>query len=588
MPVDVTTNAPAKVSKKGLSRSEQLVGNAINRAKQLREKQVPWHDQWQLIGEFIHLIKQEFQNSHQVGEFLTREIFDSAGPKASKIAASTLVSLLWPQTKNRIRTNPPKSLEGTKLEKEYYEFVGHTILSVMDDPLAGFAISTDEYMMDEVNLGTAGVEIVSDKETKVRFTPWGVKHMCIGEGKYGRVDTVYLTIETDVDRLVKDYGLDAVSPKTREAFEAGKFDQKRKLLIAIEPRITKMQGTAGNKDMPFQSVHIEEDCKHLIKESGFEELPIVVGRLIKLLGETYGRSLAMDALPVILERNSTKEATIIAIEKSLDPPLGVYSDGILGGGEIDTSSGAINVFNPSDQGKDRQPIFPLHTVGEFKQVVALLQDQSEEISNHFLVDRLLDFNNETRMTATETTLRDRMRNATLGQIFNRQINEYFIPCIERVFRILLADGHLGVKAGDPRLDDNPNMRIIPDTIVELMESGEDVFDLEFYTPAKRIMQSEEAEAILRTWEHAGQQVELGKPEVLDNLNGDMSLKLYGDIVGAPSELFNSKEEVKQTRDARDAAAEDARIQEQVGAAAEAARNIGQSGMVPTTAPKRSE
>jgi hypothetical protein len=588
MPVSVTTNASAKSSEKGLSRAEQLVANAINRAKQLREKQVPWHDQWQLIGEFIHLIKQEFQNSHQVGEFLTREIFDSAAPKASKIAASTLVSLLWPQTKNRMKTNPPRTLEGTKEEKEYYEFVAYTILRVMDDPKAGFALATDEYMLDQVNLGTSATEIMSDKEVKVRFTPWGVKHMCIGEGKYGRVDTVYISLDTDVDRLVKDYGLENVSPKTREAFNDGKFDQKRKLLIAIEPRITKMQGTVGNKDMPFQSVHIEEDCKHLLRESGFEELPIIVTRLIKLLGETYGRSLAMDAMPVILERNSTKEATTIAIEKSLDPPLGVYSDGILGGGEIDTSAGAINVFNPSDQAKDRQPIFPLNTVGEFRQVGTLLQDQGEEISNHFLVDRLLDFNNETRMTATETTLRDRMRNATLGQIFNRQINEYFTPCIERVFRILLADGHLGVKAGDPRLENQPNLMIIPDTVVELMESGEDVFDLEYFTPAKRIMQSEEAEAILRTVEHAGQYVELGKEGVLDNINEDKSLEIYAGIVGAPSEMFNSKEEINKIREAKAAAAEDARMQEQAGAVAEATRNIGQSGLFPTTAPVRNE
>jgi hypothetical protein len=296
----------------------------------------------------------------------------------------------------------------------------------------------------------------------------------------------------------------------------------------------------------------------------------------------------MDALPVILERNSTKEATIIAIEKSLDPPLGVYSDGVLGGGEIDTSAGAINVFNPSDQAKDRQPIFPLNTVGEFRQVGTLLQDQGEEISNHFLVDRLLDFNNETRMTATETTLRDRMRNATLGQIFNRQINEYFTPCIERVFRILLADGHLGVVAGDPRLESQPNLMIIPDTVAELMASGEDVFDLEYFTPAKRIMQSEEAEAILRAVEHAGQFVELGKEDVLDNINPDKSLEIYAGIVGAPSEMFNSKEEIGKIRESRAAAAEDARIQEQAGAAAEAARNMGQSGLVPTTAPARNE
>ena len=66
-----------------------------------------------------------------------------------------------------------------------------------------------------------------------------------------------------------------------------------------------------------------------------------------------------------------------------------------------------------------------------------------------MIDRLLDFNNETRMTATETNIRDRDRNATLQSILSRQISSYFTPIIERTFNLLLSDGHLGVLPGTP-------------------------------------------------------------------------------------------------------------------------------------------
>jgi len=564
----------------------KIVTNSLSRNDQLKKRKIPWEDQWQLVGEFIHMMKQEFQSQHTVGEFLTREIFDSTGPKAAKTAASTLISMLWPQTKNRMKMLPPHLLKGTDAEKEYYEFMTRTVLQVMDDPKSGFNLATDEYMLDQVTFGTSGVEIVSDPETKVRYTPWGVRHMAIDEGQNGIVDTIYIEVMRSNQRLVKDYGIENVSQKTREEFNDGKLDLEKKLLIAIEPRITKIQGKAGNKNKPFSSLTIEIEAKHLIKESGFDEMPIKVTRFVKLLGEVYGRSLAMDALPVILERNTTKEATIVAVEKSLDPPLGMYSDGGLGGGEVDTSAGAINVFNPADQAKDRQPIFELFTVGEFGPISSLLKDQAEEISNHFLIDRLLDFNNETRMTATETTLRDRMRSATLGQIFNRQMAEYFIPSIERTVNVLRADNRLGVRKDSP--EDNGFRPIIPDTVVALMDSGEDVFTLEFFTPAKRIMQSEEAEGILRAVELAERFVGMDEREILDNIDPDITFERYSDIIGAPSEMRRSKEAIKKRRADRLQDQNDARSQENIAAQSEAMRNAGQSGLMNTQAPRKAE
>jgi len=562
----------------------RVVVATLKRAEQLKAKKQPWLDQYQLLGEFVHMRKQEFQQENTAGEFLTRDIFDPSAPKAAKTAASTLMSLLWPNTKNRFKFYPSDLLDGTTEEKEYFKEATKRQLRVMDDPKAGFAIATGEYLLDQVVFGTSGTETVKDDLTKVRYTPWGVGHMSIAEGRHGQVDTVYLEIKLDNQTLVKNYGLENVSEKTRDEFNEGKFDIEKIVIIAIEPRITKVQGGMGNKNMPFSSVHIEKESKHLLKESGFEEMPITVTRITKLLGEVYGRSLAMDALPDILQSNALWESVMIAVEKSLDPPLGVYSDGTLGGGEIDTSAGAISVFNPSDQAKDRAPIFPLFTVGEFRQMKELLAVLSERISNHFLIDRLLDFNNETRMTATEATLRDRMRSATLGQMFNIQINSYFIPQVERTFNILLDSGDLGVPAGSLEAEE-PGAFVIPATIVELMVAGEDIYRLEFFTPATRIMQSEEAEGILRTAELAKVYVELGKLDVLDRIDADTNIQLYGAIVGAPEEGFHTDEEVQDAKEAQDAEQEANSLLDSGATIAEGMRNAGQSGLMPTTKPQ---
>lgn len=567
---------------------EQNVQNVLNRNTQLKATKQPWLDLYQLLGEFIHMRRMDFTTTRQPGEFLTREIFDSTAPKSAKTAASSILAMLWPQSVKRFRFRPPRQLPDTRAIKEYYEFMTQKVIDVMDNPKAGLPMALDEYMLDEVCFGTAGVEALSDPKTKVVYKPWGVKNISIAEGADGFVDTIYVEIRLPVHIIVKTYGLQRVSEKVRGLFNARKFDDEFNILVAIEPRITDDFSAPGkgNSAMPFQSVHIEMDTKHFLKESGFTEIPIKVGRFWKILGEVYGRCPGMDALPSALEANAIWEAVTVAIEKNLDPPLGVLDDGKLGGGEIDTSAGAVNVFNITGRAGEKNPIFPLYTVGEIKQTVNLLEQLSQDIADHFFIDRLLDFNNETRMTLGEANLRNKLRNSTLGSIFTRQIAEVFSPLIERTFNILLAGGEFGVVEGsvDHLIATQINGEtpvIIPKEVVDLMLKGHDVYQIEYFTPALRVMQAEEADGILRAWQMAQQISAAGVPNVVDNLDADISIRKVSDIAGAPSEIKRAAKDVEAIRTERDRAMAEERKNVMLKAASEAARNIGQSGLVPT-------
>lgn len=574
---------------------EEKIQNVMNRNVELKANKAPWLDLYQMLGEFIHMRRMDFTTTRQAGEFLTREIFDSSAPKAAKTAASSILSMLWPQSVKRFRLKPPVSLPDTRAIKEYYEQITAKIIQVMDNPKAGLPMALDEYMLDEVCFGTAGVEAMKDPKTKVVFKAWGVKNLSIAEGADGFVDTIYVELRLPVHLIVKNYGIDKVSEKVRGLFNARKFDQEFNILIAIEPRITDdfAQPGKGNSGMPFQSVHIEMDTKHFLKESGFTETPIKVGRFWKILGEFYGRCPGMDALPSALEANAVWEGVTMAIEKSLDPPLGVLDDGKLGGGEINTSAGAVNVFNISGRAGEKNPIFPLYTVGEIKQSVNLLQQLSQDIADHFFIDRLLDFNNETRMTLGEANIRNRLRNSTLGSIFTRQIAEVFSPLIERVFNILFEMGEFGVVEGsvDHVIATEFNGEypiIIPKEVVDLMMKGEDVYQIEYFTPALRIMQAEEMDGIMRTYESAILMKNAGAIDVIDNIDSDIALRKVSDIAGAPSEILRAAKDVEVIRTERDKQAAAERQAAMIKAISETARNAGQSGLLPTQAPQQAE
>jgi hypothetical protein len=558
---------------------------ALQRNKELQSIKDPWLDHLQIIGEFIHMRRQDFTQSQDAGAFLNREIFDSAGPRAAKIATSSILSMLWPNTSKRFRFKPPRELRQTRAIKEYYEGISEIVLGVMDNPKACLQLALDEYMLEQICFGTSGVEPMRDQKTKVKYKAWGVKSIKIAEGRDGMVDTVYIELELPVHRVVKEYGEKNVSGKVRDLFNNRQFDKKVKVLIAVEPRITIEAGARGNKAMPWRSLHIDMQQKHIMREKGFTEMPIKIARFWKIVGEQYGRSPGMDALPDIIEANTIWEGVTIAIEKSLDPPLGVLDDGKLGGGTIDTSAGAINVFNITGRAGEKNPIFPLFTIGEIKQTVKLLEELGNKIADHFFIDRLLDFNNETKMTLGEANIRNRLRNMTLGSIFSRQITEVFSPLIERTFNILLANDELGVVQGSveeliQREIERKEPLIIPPEVVELMTQGKDVYEIEYFTPAMRIMQAEELEGIIRTWEFINMNAQTA-PTMADNVDSDISVRRFAETAGAPSETLRAPVDVEEIRNGREEAARLVQEQQQIMAGAEAARNLGQSGLVPT-------
>lgn len=554
----------------------------LERGKCLKKTRDPWNPLYQLLGEYIHTRRQNFNGEQAPGEFLTREIFDSTAPKANKTMASSLVGLLWPSSSKRFEFQPPRALKKSEENKRYYDQASQVVRDILDNPKAGLLSALDEYMIDQGAFGTSGVEAAEHAELCAIYRAWSVKEMFVDEGRNGEIDTVYLYLKWPVQRLVKEYGIENVSEATAKLYRMEKYDEMVDLLIAIEPRYIRDPEKMNNLNMPFQSLHIEIGASKLLKESGFEELPIKVGRFTKLIGEVQGRSPGMDALPDVLEANIIWEATTVAIEKNLAPPLGVMDDGRLGGEEIDVSANAINVFKYSGRAGEQNPVFPLFSVGEIKQTMQLLERLAQTISDHFYTDRLLDFNNESQMTLGEAQMRNRIRFATLNSIFARQIQEVFSPLIERTFNLALKQGRLGYPEDSIEYElavmNGEDPIVIPQDVLKLMTKGADVYRIAYFTPAMRIMQAEEAEGIMRSWEFANGLAKAGLVEAQDGLDYDESISRFTAISGAPAEIMRSVEAREQIRKGREEAMAQQQQMAQMGQAAEAIRNLGQSNV----------
>lgn len=466
----------------------------------LKSERANWDRLYQTLGEFVSQVKQNFTSSPNSGEFLTGDIYDSTATFAAYNCASALLGMLWPSTaKQSIEITVPDDVELSTELADWYSKVTERTVRAMDDAGANLALSLDEYMLDQVIFGTSGVGVERGDESKLLFKSYGVKELYVDEGKNGRVDSIYLFFEWTIKRVVDEYGIDAVSKKTAELYKSGKFNNKTKILICMQRRLSP-KAEKGVLAMPIESVHIEYDNNHMLKESGFSELPIKVARFRKMAYERYGRSPAMQALSDTRELNVLRESIIIATGKILDMPKGVMDDGLLGGGTIDTTEGAITVFNSSQSLGGGPPVFEIGSPPDLSGAMSRIEDLKNTIAQHFSLDRLIDFNNDTQMTFGEAQIRAQLRNASLSSLFSRQIAELFDPLIGRVMSILFEDGEFGVIKGSDQEAEYKRtgraLEYIPDVIAERIKKDQEIYSVSYKTQASAAQRAQEYGAIL--------------------------------------------------------------------------------------------
>lgn len=558
------------------------INNIFQRFKVLKRNKQSLKSLYSLISEYVY--NREYDNNKGIpnsGIFADEDIYDNTAQRANGIMSNVMVNNIWPNGPRTFFLNRTWNTPDTAEVKAYFEYVNQQMYSVMDNTKAGLQTALDEYMLDQGAFGISGIyvkEKENDDTVPIRYEAWGIQGRYIDEGPDGNIDTIFSEITMTTRNAVKVYGLQNLSAKVRKDFENGDIENPVRILHVIEPRLERDKSKKGVKDMPIASIHIEIETRKILKESGLEEMPVFMGRFSKVPGEIYGRSPSMVAMPDILEMNAVREAISIATEKQLDPPLAVYDDGALGAGTIDTSAGAINTFSVTGRINAGKPIEPLYTVGELQSSYTHIDTLKETINNHYYLDRLLDFNNEQRMTLGEAQLRNALRGQSLGAFYARQENEVITPVIERTFNVLLKRGRLGVIQGSKEEMEQIKRGLtpvyIPEEIVDRMMSGRDVYEITYLSPAKRTMQSEELRGIIETADFAVQ-VAPANAEILDNIDFDKLIARVAKLSGAPMELIKDSDTVKKIRDARAKQQEELLKVEQARQQSEIGRNVAQ-------------
>ena len=356
------------------------------------------------------------------------------------------------------------------------------------------------------------------------FENWQIGSTYISSTQaHGLIDTVYREFELTAEQLVSEFTLDKVSDKVKTAYEK-KPDTKFTLVHAIYPRSKDLvKGEAGQrvaKSMPFASVTIEANSKHVLRELGYEEFPCIVSRFKKLPSSHYGIGIMALALPDAITANQIMKMSLQAVELNLGGLWISANDGVINPATLRIRPNAIIQANTVDSIKRLDTGSATVGLG-----LDYLQHVQAKIKRTLMSDQLTP-NGSSPLTATEISARVNVYRSQLGSVFSRLTSEYLQALLDRVWGLSLRSGLL-----------NP----APE---ELMQATR--INFQFINPMAAAQRLEGVTAIQNLMMNVGQMAQID-PTIMDNINLDHAVQIIGEGLNVPTDVIRSQEEIAQLR-----------------------------------------
>lgn len=537
----------------------------LEREGQLGSDRNYWIPQWQLVSEYIHQRRADFQTSRTPGAFINSLLWSDAPVHMAETSASAFLGYIWSAgVKSFTLEGNKKLFDKDKDMATFWKETTETLQEEMDEQEAGLSIALDESMLDLITLGTDAVFTEERNRDAPQlgclgFQPWSIQEFALGEGSNGRATEFHRRKEYNTGQLIEKYGIGNVSAKVRKLFEEGRLTDKHQVLhvIAERPENERKEKSIAAKDMPYKSVHIEVEGKKILLNSGYQELPVACARLSKRIKEKYGRGRGMNALPTIMMLNQVMEDFMLAMEKNLDPPMYQIHDAVAGNGYIDTSAGANNILRIDKASPGVAPSGKLYDIQEIRNAPEVIEKLENNISNHFMIDRLINMNNDVEMTKGEAFLRNAIRQSTLRSIVSRMLLEKFDVIINTSFNICLRRNKFGYLPDDPEAQakeaNGEKVKYLPEKFIKAMEAEEDVYKIQYLTPAARDMMAEEGQGMVEMLEIAAQGAQFDET-IQHRVDWEWSLNRLTEIKGADPRMWKKEAEVEakvaETREAQ--------------------------------------
>lgn len=524
----------------------------LTRHGALKTERAPWMAHWQEIS--MYLMPRNgryFVQDRNRGQRRHNAIFDNTGPVALRTLSAGLMGGLTSPARPwfRLSTSDP-DLDQNYEVKEWLSGVTRLMLDI-------FAKSNTYRMLHTSygelgGFGTSAAIMVEDFDTVIRHHSLTAGEYCIAQDWKGNVCTVYREFEKTVAEVVKEFGINAVSPALKSMWDRGNLDTWVTLIHAIEPREDRDERAKDAKNMPWRSVYYEKagDGEPL-RESGYKRFPALCPRWDVIGGDIYGNSPGMEALGDIKQLMQEQLRKSQAIDYMTNPPLQVPT--ALKNREVDRFPGGVTYYDTSGASAGIKTMFDVQL--DLNHLLTDIQDVRQRVRSSFYADlfmMLQQDSQDTRKTATEVAELHEEKMLMLGPVLERLHNELLDPLISNTLEDMFAAG------------------IVPPAPDAL--HGQDL-NVELVSMLAQAQRAIATNGIDRFVGNIGQIAQF-KPEVLDKFDADEWADIYGDVLSVDPKLIVPSDKVALIRQQRAKQQQIAQEQAQMAQGADTAQKLG--------------
>lgn len=493
----------------------------------LKATRYNFESHWQDCATYIMPRKATVTRKHVVGgEKRTDDVYDSTAVEANELFAASLHGMLvnpaglWFKVESE-----SEELNDLQEVNQFFTTATKRMHAKIHDPKADFTGQLDEVFLDIGCFGTGPLFLQENVDGDLRFKSLPLGSTYIDENDEGVVDVCIMEEELTAHAIKDRYQLpdDSIPKEVREAMDVNPM-QKSMVTIAIMPRRLRDKSKIDKKNMAYASYHVFDATSSVIRESGYNEFPVMAPRWRKTTGEKYGRSPGMKVLPDIKYVNAGSRALMEATEKALFPPMQVPHNAFTS--RLRTSARAINYYIPMQPGDRAEPLL---TVGDIPLTHEMLEQRRLAIREGFYQDQL-QLTQGPDMTAFEVAQRQSEKLRLMSPMLGRIQSELLSPIIDRVFNIMLRNGEFG-------------------PIPQALQGTET--KIRYLSSLALAQQSTDAQSIVSTLQIGAQMDQMaaqtGRPPVTGNIDMDMSFRIVARDSGFPPEAMLSEEDVQGDR-----------------------------------------
>ncbi|HFX0289471.1 TPA: portal protein [Klebsiella pneumoniae] len=379
------------------------------------------------------------------------------------------------------------------------------------------------------NYSTGAMAVLEDDSDVIRTMMFPIGSYYMANSARGSVDTCFRKFSMTVRQLVMEFGLNNVSDSVKGMWDSGNYESWIEVIHAVYPNIDRDTAKLNSKNKPVKSVYYEVggDSDKLLRESGFDEFPIMAPRWEVNGEDVYGSSCpGMIALGQVKALQLEQKRKSQLIDKATNPPM--VGPSSLRNQRVSLLPGDITYI---DQVTGQDGLKPAYLVNpNTADLLADIQDTRQIINSAYFVDLFMMLQNiNARSMPVEAVIEMKEEKLLmLGPVLERLNDECLNPLIDRTFSIMARK----------------NLLPPPPDVLQGMP-----LRIEYISVMAQAQKSIGLSSLSSTVGFIGQLAQ-AKPEALDKLNVDQAIDAFAEMSGVSPTVIVPQEQVEQVREQR--------------------------------------